>query len=288
VIYKETHLDGGIAWNTLISPDSLYFYTSMSHYYHETNYSSPALAKLDLAGNVLGVYDVVYGYTEGKLSAAQFLNDSILAAIADWGNTDDSLWSRAVIIDTLGNLLNSTILMEDLYTSILQVTYDGKLLYASNTYQNGQFDCYLTKLNQDLDDDTIYTAPFTYDSLCPYQIVSDTIVQDDCDLIVGIEDNRNLGHSKGQVVELDLWPIPCSNVLNISLTSHQPIESWTIQIYDVYGRLVKEEYQSPYFVNGEKEANWKIDVSNLPIGLYLVTVIDGQTMKASSKFLVAK
>ncbi len=98
-----------------------------------------------------------------------------------------------MIIDTLGNLLNSTILIQDLYTSILQVTYDGKLLYGSNTYQNNEFDAYLTKLNQNLEDDTLYTRPYTYDSLCPYQIVSDTIVQDDCELIVGIEEEKEKG-----------------------------------------------------------------------------------------------
>jgi hypothetical protein len=83
-----------------------------------------------------------------------------------------------LLIDTLGNLLNYKVLVQSNYTSELAVTFDGKLLYASNTLQNDEFDVYLTKLNQNLEDDTIYTRPFTYDSLCPYQIVSDTIVQE--------------------------------------------------------------------------------------------------------------
>ncbi len=198
VVFKETNLEGGIANNTVVSPDLQYYYSSISHYYHDPNLASPALVKLDMEGNIVGVYDVVSGYKEGKLSYAQFLNDSTLAADAGWGNSEDDVWSRAIILDTLGNLLNSTVLVYDIYTSILQITYDGKLAYASNTYQNSQFDCFLTKLNQNLEQDTIYTRPFTYDSLCPYQIVSDTIVQDDCGLIVGIEEETGRPGDKGK------------------------------------------------------------------------------------------
>jgi hypothetical protein len=88
VLYKETNLHGGIAGNTIVSPNKQYYYSSISHYYHDTNLAAPALVKLDMEGNVIGVYDVVTGYKEGKLSYAQFLNDSTLAASASWGNAD--------------------------------------------------------------------------------------------------------------------------------------------------------------------------------------------------------
>ena len=288
VVFKETNMYGGVATSTTISPNLQHYYSSIGRVYYDTNLISPALVKLDLDGNVLGVFDVVYGYKNGKLNYSQFISDSVLAASAGWGNTDDSLWSRAVLIDTLGNLINSIVLVEDIYTSMLDITYDGKLVYASNTFQNGQFDCFVTKLNQDLEQDTIYTMPFAYDSLCPYQIVSDTIVQDDCGLIVGIPELEEKGRGGEEERMIELWPNPCSSLLSISLTSPQPIENCTIQIYDVYGRLVKEELQSPSFSGSEKEASWKIDVSNLPIGLYLATVKDGQKVKASSKILVAR
>jgi hypothetical protein len=84
----------------------------------------------------------VNGYQYGKLTYAQFVNDSTLAAEAAWGNNSDSLWSRAVIIDTLGHLLNNTVLLQNDYTSYLQVTYDGKLVYASEDFENGKFNCY--------------------------------------------------------------------------------------------------------------------------------------------------
>ena len=74
-----------------------------------------------------------------------------------------------------------------------KTTFDDKILIFIDDYTSGQFDPTLFKLTQDLEQDTFYTTPFVYDSLCPYQIVSDTIVPDDCGVIVGIEEDEETG-----------------------------------------------------------------------------------------------
>lgn len=286
VVYKETNLHGGIAVSTVVSPNMQYYYSSISHYYYDTILASPALVKLDLEGNVMDVYDVVYGYKEGKLNYAQFINDSTLAASAGWGNSDEDLWSRAVIIDTLGNLINSTVIMEDQFVSLLQIAYDGKLVYASETYQNNQFDFYLTKLNQNLEDDTLYTRPFTYDSLCPYQIVSDTIVQDDCGLIVGVDENDGGEAGKQEGMEawghggMEIWPNPCREVLNVKCLGLSSGQACLLSVLDIFGQEVPlsslEEGQS---------GSWAIDVTSFPPGVYFVLVKDDVKHISSGKFV---
>jgi hypothetical protein len=300
VAYKDTELEGGIAFNTVASPDGQHYYSSISHYYHEENFSSPALLKMDLQGNIMAIYDVVYGYENGKLSYARFISDSTLAAEAAWGNTVDSIWSTAVIIDTIGNLLNSTILTEDQFTSILDITYDGKLVYASNIYVNDQFDVILTKLNQNLEQDSIYTYPFIYDSLCPYQIVSDTIVQDDCGLIVGIEeDNTTVELYDGKKGGLEIWPNPAREILNVEfLILNSGIKSstfnlqYSITVYDIYGRSVPTPTTSPSPLvsqsPGQQELSWEFDVSALPSGIYFVVVRDERSVIGTGKFVVAR
>jgi hypothetical protein len=292
VVFKETNLDGGGAWTTVVSPDSMFYFSSISHYLYDENQALPALVKMDMFGNVIDVYDVVNGYKYGKLTYAQFINDSTLAAEAAWGNNTDSVWSRAVIIDTLGNLLNNTVLLQNDYTSILQITFDGKLLYGSNIYQNNQFDCYLTKLNQNLEDDTIYTMPFTYDSLCPYQIISDTLVQDDCGLIVGIEDEED-EHGSGEAGKrggMEIWPNPAREQLHIRLNMDSLsaswrdgrfIKDWTLVIYDIFGRKV-HEIKVP---DGQKEI--QINVEGFSPGVYVVILKNGFNILESRKFIVA-
>jgi len=293
VVYKESELEGGQAWSTVISPDSQYFYSSSSHYYYEEDYSSPCLVKLDLQGNLISAHDIVYGYKEGKLSYAKFINDSTLAASVAWGNTVDSLWSKAVIIDTSGSLLNSTVLMEDHFTSLLDVAFDGKLIYASNTLINDQFDCFLTKLNQNLEDDTLYTRPFTYDSLCPYQIVSDTIVQDDCGLIVGIEEQGGGETGEQGSMEaggrggMEIWPNPASEAIHVrlNLDDGRFYKDCELVIYDVFGRAVSGAIikQVPAYAG----TGWQVDVSTLPPGIYFVSVLEKGRRIAGAKFVNA-
>jgi hypothetical protein len=287
VVYKETEQEGGNTFSTVVSPDSQFFYSSGRHNYNEEDYSSPCLIKLDLQGNLISVHDIVYGYKEGKLSYAQFINDTTIAASAGWGNTDDSLWSRAVIIDTLGNLLNSTILVQDLYTSILEVAFNGKLVYASNTEQNGEFDCFLTKLNQNLEQDSIYTRTFVYDSLCPYQIVSDTIVQDDCGLIVGIEEQGG-GEAGGQG-GMEIFPNPASGEIHVRLNMDDGRfnRDLKLNIYDIFGRNAPIPCPSPP-VGGKGEWLWTVNVSSLSPGIYFAVVKEGESVVGTGKFVVGR
>ena len=282
IVNKETPSNGGAAWSTVINPDSTHFYSSISHYYHSPSSSAPALLKMDFEGNVIDIYDVVSGYKDGKLSYATFLNDSTLAASAGWGNTDDSLWSRAVIIDTLGNLLNSRVLIQDLYTSMLQMTHDSKLVYLSNTYQNNQFDCYLTKLNQDLEQDTIYTMPFTYDSLCPYQIVSDTIVQDDCGLIVGIEEEQEKGRRIEEESSIKVWPNPARDWIALTFPDIVAPGEVELVVYNVFGQEALRKEVAP------TNRIASLNISSLSSGMYSLRSKDMKNRIFTGKFVVAR
>ena len=220
VLHGETGDLGGEAWATIIDPTQKYFYSCISHYYtSDTLYSKrPALVKIDLQGNVVGVYDLVHqDYDWGVLYSAAFINDSLLAGGAGWGYNENDMLSRAIVFDTLGNIKDSLTLLNTGWLSKTAVTYDGKLLFYNTIEENGDFDTYLFKLTQDLEQDTFYTTTFVYDSLCPYQIVSDTIVPDDCGVIVGMEEKHG-GREAGGRGGLEIWPNPAKEVVNCRLS----------------------------------------------------------------------
>ena len=78
--------------------------------------------------------------------------------------------------DTTGVIMKTKTLIpnENIVFEGSDVTFDNKVILVGNTILSWQY-CYLFKLNSDLEYDSIYNTPFTYDSLCPYPIVSDTI-----------------------------------------------------------------------------------------------------------------
>jgi len=118
-----------------------------------------------------------------------------------------------------------------------------------------------------------------------------------CDPTVGIDDDRTVGRYDGKTMGVELWPNPCSSLLSVSLASlqssvvsRQSNEKTVVEIYDVFGRQIPIPgsrtlgTSSPLKGKGE----WIVDVSALPPGLYLLVVKDGQRVRASAKFVVAR
>jgi hypothetical protein len=292
---NDSNNTGGDAWYSTINPTGQYYYTSISHYYHNPNIEKPAMVKLDLNGNVLGIFDIIHDFNHGGMSYAQFINDSTLAADCGWGNTQDDIRDYAVLIDTLGNILDTTFIVQDIYGSILRLCHDNKLAYMYNTYQNNQFDVYLRKLNYNLENDTLYTQPFTYDTLCPYQIVSDTIVQNDCGLIVGVEeDDKTVRLYDDKKGGLEIWPNPARDIVDCRLSMVDFRRDLTLDIYDIFGhiapvRLISLPRLGEGWGGGQTgSAGWQVDVSALPPGIYLAVVREGTSIVASGKFVVVR
>ncbi len=288
ILHKETENLGGEALQTILNPSGNCYYSCISHFYHsDTLYAKrPALVKMDLQGNVMGVYDLVHDdYDWGTLNSAAFINDSLLTGGASWFYNEDQPQSRAIIFDTLGNLKNSIVLLNTGWLAQTAVTHDGKLLFYNTIEEDDGFDTYLFKLTQDLDQDTFYTGPFVYDSLCPYQIVSDTIVPDDCDVIVGIEeDDKTVGRYNDKTGGMEIWPNPCRGVLSVKCSGLSGRGNYTLLVYDIYGRPAPIPNPSP--PAGGKGGDLMLDISFLPPGIYFISVMQDRNRVAGGKFVV--
>ncbi len=253
---------------------------------------------MNMQGEIVNIYELAELGEIGKLWDARFLNDSLLAASASWGDPDFNS-PMAVIIDTLGNIKKESFLLDNSYMSYVRPTYDRKILFYTEDFnpQTEDFSVSLFKLNQNLEDDTIYTRPFTYDSLCPYQIVSDTIVPYDCGLIVGVEEPG--GGEAGKQGGMEIWPNPARDQLHVRLNMDSLSASWrngrlnsnlTLVIYDIFGREVQTEMISSTREGGGREGgwNWQINVESFPPGVYIVILKDGLNIFESRKFVMVR
>jgi hypothetical protein len=246
---------------------------------------------MDLQGNVIGVYDLVHeDYDWGGLRSIAFINDSLLSGGAGWGYSEETLKSRAIVMDTLGQIKDSLTLLNTGWLAKAAVTHDGKLLFYNTIEEEDGFDTYLFKLTQDLEQDTFYTTPFVYDSLCPYQIVSDTIVPDDCDVIVGIEEQGGGEEETGgqgdqeMMGGLEIWPNPASGEIHVRwiMDDGRFYKDFSLMIYDMYGREMMD-ISVP-----ENEREIQFDVGNYNPGLYLVVLKDESNIIGSSKLVISR
>ena len=277
VIHSDTNNPGGAAWSTVLSPDSNYFYSAISHYYYYPELNAPALVKLDLQGNIIDIYDIAPPDVRGKLVGAKFISDSTLMANASWGHEPASS-PKAVIIDTLGNMINSSFLLDNIWMSQTEVTHDNKLLYFTNIHDgNDNFDTYLFKLNTELESDTIYTQHFSYDSLCPYHIISDTIVQNDCGLIVG--NKEIMQESKYYINQLFIYPNPTKKKFTLK-SKNLELSRATLKIFDLYGQKI----ETIKLHNGISEV--EVNVKGWKKGLYLIRMQSKSGVVTNGKVMV--
>jgi hypothetical protein len=277
---KVVHIDvsdkGGEAWSTVLSPDSNYFYSSISHYYRSTPYgNTPALLKMDLNGNVIDIFDLAPLGDYGKMFEAKFVTDTTIMASAVWGN---SAKPKAVIIDTVGSIIHQTNLLDNKWMAFTEVTFDSKLLFFTDMLdENNQFDAYLFKLNQQLQGDTIYNQWFNYDSLCTDQIVSDTIVQNDCGLIVGMEKIYASGNKNKTTMYI--YPNPASYSFKLKSKMFE-VSGISIELFDLFGQKIK----TIKTFNGQTEA--EVNVRGWQKGLYLILIRNNAGVIAAEKLIV--
>lgn len=295
VAFSEIGQRGGEAWHTIMNPDSNFYYSSISYYNYDDGGSAPAILKIDLSGNIVDVYQLAPFGIVGKAFNTAFINDSTLAVSASWGDPDINM-PMAVLCDTLGNIIQTQELLDNSYLSYVRNTRDEKLLFYTMMRDpvDDMFDAYLFKLNQDLSHAPVNTQTFTYDSLCPHQIISDTISQDDCGLIVGLEEIEAETESEKVENGIVVYPNPAISEISFQLSaaksasggltvgSRQWGDGCVVEVWDLFGRKVEAMEVPP----GQTEL--KSDVSGWPPGIYIAILQNDREILARRKFVVAR
>ena len=155
-------------------------------------------------------------------------------------------------------------------------TFDNKILVIGDYVVDNNWDIYLWKFNSDLELDTLYTQPLTYDSLCNETITSDT-VDLSCGLYVSIKDIP-LKEDYDKVMKV--YPNPAASTVNFEFKDLKT--GATLSIYDNYGRLVEEETVPPH----TKEL--QVGVSAYRPGLYLAVLKNTGAILGRERFMVVK
>ena len=230
----------------------------------------------------------------GIATTINWLQDSILVLGVDFQDYNGGDTVAVVEIDSSGNIIKTKTLIsnENIVFYGSDVTFDNKVILVGNTILNWQYS-YLFKLNSDLEYDSIYTTPFTYDSLCLYPIVSYTIPLDDCEVVVvGIDESRQ----NPETTKLNIYPNPADDQITIEMpkylvrkTSDPRITATTIyhkwkdvrlEVFDLYGKLMFCETML------QQKKSITLSVSSWSPGMYVARLVFMNEVVAKAKFVV--
>jgi len=156
-------------------------------------------------------------------------------------------------------------------------------------------DIYHSKLNQNLEQDTIYSGNYTYDSLCPHAIQSGVINLAGCNVITSIGEIPTLEEYRQRLQSIGITASPNPSntgevLLELENTEMLPASPPLIPpgggtgpsliIFNMLGKKVHEERIYRY------QGATRINVSNWPAGMYVATIFSNGQVRGKCKVLV--
>jgi hypothetical protein len=238
------------------------------------------LLKFNENGEAINQYPLMGDTIEaGGTKSLLMFNDTILYTGITW--TDDPYmytgYSDILKTDTLGNLILQRRLIDDNYppTDLIK-THDDKILAIGHFFVDGNWDIYMWKMNSDLEDDTLYTQPLIYDSLCTYQIISDTLDLN-CSLFVNIDDIPTKEEYESTI---RISPNPARDWITLNLPEGKMNGDEEVIFYNSYGQMVKK-------LNGSNMNRIiTVNISDFPPGIYISVLRNEKHIFAKGKFVV--
>jgi len=240
------------------------YYAAGSHYQLGTEYFlRPLVARFDLNGNLLS-----YNYTPAdtmyhELTQVVSATDTSILLISS-SNTvfTEPNYLMVFIGDTMGNLKKSftrTDLVVGQFGDEVAKMRDNKFIIPCQSpigWPGPLTDVLAIKLNANLEYESVYTQPFTYDSLCPYPVVSDTIICN-CEPFVSVKE------AEISMEKITISPNPAKEWFTVGFPRSLQ-QAGKVRIYDMLGRAQYSEVLTP----GQKQT--KINCEGWKSGLYLV------------------
>jgi hypothetical protein len=303
--FIKTDTAGNQIWNLIYGANDYYYgwpwtakKSSTGSYYEVGNHIiiptgyAPAFVKVLHDGTQSYNSTLLSGTTYGGLSSIDFLNDSLMVMVGGW-TINDTSHDAFFKTDTLGNVkkIEEIFHISNSYINATK-TFDDKFVAVGNDATGGSWKIYAVKVNSELEYDSIYTQPFTYDSFCPHPIVSDTVNPDCENVFVGIDEP----FKNPETTRLKVYPNPAKDKITVempkylvvtntggaisSTTVYHRWKSVILEVYDLFGRKVLEkEIPRP-------QSQAELDVSYWQRGMYYFRLVYGDAMVAGEKVIV--
>ena len=257
------------------------------------------LFKLNHSGDTIQSYRVLDPpiATASQINTLIYLNDtSLLIGTQFWDTPEGNYWGLS-FADTTGNIRKQIYEKEQNIFGKGILTSDNKILMLGVTspdYPGYPNMIALYKFNSNLEYDSIYTIPRTYDSLCPHPIASDTIPMPGNCITVGMPE----APKAGQNLQLKIYPNPAREYVTIEVPEYSvTVTTTSFGTQQQFRPLTGEVQLSFMALSGQIVLSQTFDASmrnqvvplkGLAPGMYMIHLTQKGKVVADGKVMVVR
>jgi hypothetical protein len=240
----------------------------------------------ELGFSVIERDSIIPGTLGNTLMEIETINDSMFIATAVFGPSDFFNYFGEMVIDTSGKVYNAVSRPNTVgVLSLLRKTFDNKFIIACGVFEDEEetyTDILLYKINANLEQDTLYTQTFVYDSLCPYPITSGDIDMSDCYIQVGFEETPTPEeyYASLDAIPIVAYPNPAVNVIRFDYKNTARHQNIVLHCYNAIG----QKMYTDEIISGQQGS--KLEVSDWRSGIYIAVITSDGKLAGKVKFVV--
>jgi len=238
------------------------------------------LGYIEIPNDSIGPY-----ISQNYMNDIERINDSLFMGLTTFGiDNEDFFWGE-LIIDTSGKIYKQDFRPVGTNgSSKLVKTFDKKYVVGTGLIEGKtDWDIYMYKINEELEQDTIYPGNYTYDSLCPYPIKSGTVDLSDCLIVtdVGETPTPQEYYAGLQSIPITTYPNPVNgDEITFEFQNTDCHSNMKLKVFNVYGELAAEQIVYKYQGAG------KMDTKNWKAGMYVALIYSNGKIAGKTKFVV--
>ena len=283
----------GDAYAILPLNDSVLMGAGIGWFLEDSNstslYHNSFLMFISTDGEQLG-YSHISNSTVGSTIQSNYItdiasiNDSLYMATVRYGEnmSGGGNPSGEFVIDTSCNIYNKQSIPLSYGFSKIIKTFDNKYAISVGYRPADDWDFLFYKINSNLEQDTVYTGTYVYDSLCADSIESGVIDISDCLVIVDTEETPAPGEyfkNKNKII-VEAVPNPATGNIRLLLTNKDNLGELQLLCSDTFGR----QLYSAKLDDNQSEAN--INISTWSSGMYVAYITSNGKMVGQCRFVV--
>ncbi|MDP2724357.1 MAG: T9SS type A sorting domain-containing protein [Bacteroidales bacterium] len=228
---------------------------------------------------------IIPGTMDNLMVEIETVNDSIFLATAVVGPLSTGNPFGEIVFDTSGHVYNAEIRPNTRGISHMIKTFDNKYVIACTVNENdmNHTDIYMYKINDNLEQDTLYTQNFVYDSLCPDTIVSGDIDMTNCSVVqvsIGEAPTPEDYYKDLNTIPVKVYPNPSEDCISFDYKNTDRHQNIHLNCYDINGQKIYSENIS----TGQQGS--KINISKWGSGVYMAIISSEGRIVGKAKFVV--